>query len=212
MNGPGAFEAGCEGVGALAGAAEAWPRVRNGDIRRVSWPVRAGSVGFAEGMASADQRHRLAVVHTHAAEDIAYVLGGIVWVVSFHWALGIDVNEPNRARAQSTRRRALAVGRAVGQARARIEALLDRCGPKCIAPPTVHLVLAASTEAQDWPTHRFDRHVAGQGEQVAPRKPDSVLLLDGLEERTRLVEIRIVWPTPLRLKALAPARASTAPI
>ena len=76
--GPGDLEAAGDGVAALAGAVAALPaeallleRRRLGfgaDVRR-----RARAVGLAERVAAGDERHRLLVVHRHAAERLADV-------------------------------------------------------------------------------------------------------------------------------------------
>ena len=77
---PGDFRAAGDGVGADAGAVLALPaealileragfRLRS-DQRRI-----AGAVGLAEGVAAGDQRDGLLVVHRHAEERLADVLG-----------------------------------------------------------------------------------------------------------------------------------------
>src|SRR5438270_3981765 len=89
-------------------------------------------------------------------------------------------------------------------AHARLCALAD---PILFGPP-VHIlfglvdVLAAAAEAEDRSSHRLDRHVAGENQQVGPTEIAAVLLLDRPEQPARLVEIGIVRPRVQRSKAL----------
>mmetsp|Transcript_26602 Transcript_26602/g.61573 ORF Transcript_26602/g.61573 Transcript_26602/m.61573 type:complete len:373 (-) Transcript_26602:487-1605(-) len=65
------LEAAGKGVGALAAATLPRPRVRGVVPRGGPGAFGAGAVRLAEGVAAADERHCLAVVHAHPREDLA---------------------------------------------------------------------------------------------------------------------------------------------
>mmetsp|Transcript_35065 Transcript_35065/g.67420 ORF Transcript_35065/g.67420 Transcript_35065/m.67420 type:complete len:262 (+) Transcript_35065:900-1685(+) len=93
--GPRPFEAAGKGVGALAAAALAGPRVCRVLFGRGPRAVWAGAVRLAEGVAAADERDRLGVVHRHAAERVADLTGRARGVGRAHRALGVKVDEPD---------------------------------------------------------------------------------------------------------------------
>src|SRR3954466_11164760 len=63
-------------------------------------------------------------------------------------------------------------------------------------------VPASAAEAEDRPAHRFDRHIAGEDEQVGPTEIFAVLLLDRPQQPPCLVKIAVIGPAIERCKAL----------
>ena len=78
--GPDDFQAAADRVVAFAGAEAALPAEAlfldaGGFGLRPHMGRRAGAVGFAEGVTAGDERDRLFVVHRHAREGLADILG-----------------------------------------------------------------------------------------------------------------------------------------
>jgi hypothetical protein len=71
---------------------------------------------------------------------------------------------------------------------------------------------ASSTEAERLETHRLERAVPGEDDEVSPREPAPVLLLDGPEQAPRLVEVGVVGPAVERSEALRVTAATAATI
>src|SRR5271155_2761467 len=63
---------------------------------------RSGSVGLAEGMAARDQGDGLFIVHSHAREGLADILGCRDRIRNAFGAFRVDVDEPHRGSSQWT--------------------------------------------------------------------------------------------------------------
>mmetsp|Transcript_65950 Transcript_65950/g.147981 ORF Transcript_65950/g.147981 Transcript_65950/m.147981 type:complete len:368 (-) Transcript_65950:118-1221(-) len=210
---PRALEAAGEGVLALAGAALARPRVGGGILRRGAGALRASAMRLAEGVAAADERDRLGVVHAHPAEGVADVQGAALGVgvrlvdavLTHHdGALGVEVDEPDGGAAQRL------LAEAVGVAREAL--LLLGAGAQVQALGAVGGVQAPGAVLGHGAAHAVDRRSAGEREEVAPAEAVAVLLLHRPEQGPRLVEVRVVVPAALGLEALAAAGAAPAAV
>mmetsp|Transcript_47861 Transcript_47861/g.128178 ORF Transcript_47861/g.128178 Transcript_47861/m.128178 type:complete len:414 (+) Transcript_47861:1258-2499(+) len=197
LRGPLELEAAGEGVLALARAAFARPRVRGILHRRRARARGASAVRLAEGVAASDERNGLAVVHCHAAEGVADVLGAARGVRLAQRTLRVEVDEADGRGAQ--RRLAGAVDSAG------IERLLDGGRAQCHGVGVADGIHAAGAEAEDRAAHGLDGGGAGEDDEVAPGEAKAVLHLDRHEQRTSLVQVRVVCPTPLRVEALVAA-------
>ncbi len=188
---PGDFEAAGDRVSALAGAEAALPAeallLERGRFRLGTHVGRgAGAVGLAEAVAPGDERHRLLVVHGHASEGLADVLGRRDRVRVAVRAFRVDVDEAHLNRGQ----RVLEIP--VSGVALVVQPLLLG------APVDVLLrledVRAPAAEAEGLEAHRLQGDVAGQDHEVGPGDLAAVLLLDRPEEAPRLVEAHVVGP------------------
>src|SRR6478736_7779407 len=124
------------------------------DQRRI-----AGAVGFAEGVAAGDERNGLLVVHRHAEERFADVLGrrDRVWIAVRPFR--IDVDQAHLHRAERLRKLAFAAIAFVAE-------------PRALGTPEELLWLpdvgAAAGEAEGLEAHRVEGDVAGKNHQVGP--------------------------------------------
>ena len=138
----------------------------------------------------------LLVVHRHARERLADVLGGGKRVGVAVRALRVDVDQAHLHGAERACELALAAVALVAQ-------------PRVLWPPEDLLglpdVLAPEAEAERLKAHRFHRHVAGEHEQVGPGDLAAVLLLDRPQQPARLVEAGVVGPAVERREALGAA-------
>ncbi|GEM_PF-1940518 len=210
--GPGDFQAAGDGVFANAGAEGAVPaealRLQPGgfrigaDVRR-----RAGAVGLAEGVAAGDQRHGFFVVHRHAGEGFTDVTCGGHRIGIAVRAFRVDVDQAHLHCRQRVLQIAVARVAAVWPA-AQFQPDLLRTPVDIVRLPGVG---AAAGIAEGFEAHRFQRHVAGQDNQVGPGEVAAVFLFDWPQQATRLVEADVVRPAVERGEALlAFARAAAA--
>ena len=205
--GPRDLEPAADGVGALAGAVAALPaealRLEGGrlgfgtDVGR-----RSRAVGLAERVSAGDERHRLLVVHRHAAERLSNVLRRGQRIRVAVRPLRVHVDEAHL----NGRERILEVP---------VTAVALVAKPRAFASPVgvVGLpdVLASAAKAEGLETHRLQGTVAGEDHQVGPRDLPAVLLLDWPEQPARLVEVHIVGPAVEGREALqaGPRAAAT---
>ena len=73
-------------------------------------------------------------------------------------------------------------------------------------------VRTAAAETKHRPAHRLDGDIAGENEQIGPRKLRAVLLLDRPQEATRLIEVAVIRPRVQRREALLTTTAAAAAI
>ena len=204
---PCALEAAGDGVAAVTGAEAALPPESHLVQRRGLriWTEvgrRSGTVVLAEGVAACDQRHGLIVVHGHAPERLADVVGGKERVGVAVGPLGVHVDEPHLNGRERVLELTLAAVALVSKPRS----LNAPVGP--IRLP--HIGTAAA-KAERLESHRFERHVAGQDHEVSPRELAAVLALDGPQQAPRLVEVDVVGPAVERRETLhSGARTATA--
>ena len=189
--GPGDFQAAGDRVRALARAEAALPAetllFERGALRLGTHVGRrAGAVGLAEGVTSGDERHRLLVVHRHAGEGLADVLGRRDRIRVAVGALRVDVDQAHLDR----RERVLEIPGS-GVALVVQPLLLGAPVDVLLRLPDVR---APAAEAEGLESHRFQRDVAGQDHEVGPRDLPAVLLLDRPEQPARLVEADVVGP------------------
>ena len=189
---PRAFEAAADLIAALAAAITALPAQTllgeagclgcRSDQRRI-----AGAVAFAKGVAATGERNRFFVVHGHARERLAHVAAGPERIRVAARAFRVDVNQPHLHGSERVFKVPLA-----GIACVVIQPLF------LIAPVDVQLrrpdVLAPAGETEGLESHRFQRDVARENDEVGPGDFAAVLLLDRPEQPARLVEVDVVGP------------------
>ena len=187
---PGDFRAAGDGVGAEAGAVLALPAealILDGAAFRLRADQRriAGAVGLAEGVAAGNQRDGLLVVHRHAEERLADVLGRRDRVRIAVRPFRIDVDQAHLHRAERLRKLAFAAVAFVAE-------------PRALGTPVELFRLpdvgAAAGETERLEAHRLERDVAGENHQVGPGDFPAVLLLDRPQQPARLVEVGVVRP------------------
>ena len=164
---------------------------------------RAGAVGFAEGVAAGDECHRLLVVHRHAGEGLANILGRRERIGVAVRAFRVDVNQPHLHGSKRIFKIPVAGVSFVSQP--------GRLGTPIDVVIRLPDVLATAAETEGLEPHRFQGDVPSENHQVSPGNLPAVLLLDRPEQATRLVEADVVRPTVEGREALlAPAAAAAA--
>ena len=189
---PGAFQAAADLVAADAAAVAALPAEtllfdggRFGlrpDQCRIT-----GAVALTEGMTAGGERHRLLVVHGHAGEGLAHIPTRSDRIGFTVGAFRIDVNQAHLHRGQRVLKQIVIAG---------IALVIE---PALFMPPVDILlrfpdVFTSTAETEGLETHGLQGHVAGQYQQVGPGDTAAVLLLDGPEQPSRLVQIDVVGP------------------
>mmetsp|Transcript_172261 Transcript_172261/g.552227 ORF Transcript_172261/g.552227 Transcript_172261/m.552227 type:complete len:271 (+) Transcript_172261:865-1677(+) len=164
-------------------------------------------------MAATDERHRLPVVHAHAAESIADVQGAVCGArvrlpdarrYLHDGTFGVQVDQANGRAAQGLL--------ALTLRRTGSHQLLLLGGAQVQAGGAVGIVDAAHAELRHRSAHALDRGTAGGDEQISPAEPISVLFLDWPQQGACMVEVRIVLPVLLRRETLPPASAAPAAV
>ncbi len=207
--GPGDLEAARNRVGAASGAVVAHPAQalrfqRRGFRIRALVRFRGGAMALAEGVAAGDEGDGLLVVHRHAAESGADVLGGGHIVAARVRAFRVDVDQAHVGGAERS------------QIPIAAEALVDAQPRDLLAP--VHVLVrlphvrAAAAEAEGPEAHGLQRDVACEDNQVGPGDLPAVLLLDRPQQPARLVEVDVVGPTVEGREALLAAAAAAAAV
>ena len=168
------------------------------DQRRI-----AGAVGLAEGVAAGDQRDGLFVVHRHAEERFADVLGRGDRVRIAVRPFRIDVDQAHLHRAERFGELAFAAVAFVAE-------------PGALRTPVELFRLphvgAAAGETERLEAHRFQRDVAGENHQVGPGKLLAVFLLDRPQQPARLVEVGVVRPGVERRETLLAGAGAAAAV
>ena len=207
--GPGDFQAAGDRVAAFARAKAALPAqallldAGRFGLRPNMFRI-AGAVGLAEGVAARDEGHRLLVVHRHASEDLADILGRSDRVRVAVRAFRVDVNQAHLHGSERIFEVPLAGVALVATQPGLLGAPID----VLIRLPDV---LATAAETEGLESHRFQGDVAGEDHQVGPGNLPAVLLLDRPEQAARLVQADVVRPAVERREALlAPAAAAAA--
>ena len=206
--GPGDFRAAGDGVGAEAGAMLALPAEAL-ILERPAFRVRAhqrriaGAVGLAEGMAAGNQGDGFFVVHRHAEERFADILGRRERVRVAVRPFRIDVDEAHLHGAERLGELAFAAVSLVAE-------------PGAFRPPEQLFGLpdvgAAAGEAERLEAHRFEGDIAGENHQVGPGEFLAVFLLDRPQQPARLVEVGVVRPAVQRRKTLLTRTGAAAAI
>ena len=142
-------------------------------------------MGLAEGVAAGNERDRLLVVHRHAEERFADVLGRRHRIRLAVGPFRIDVDQAHLHRAERLRKLAFAA-----------VAFVAEPGPLGSPEQLFGLpdIGAAAGETEGLEAHRLERDVAGENHQVGPGEFAAVLLFDRPQQPACLVEIRVVRP------------------
>ncbi len=142
-------------------------------------------MGFAEGVAAGNQRDGLLVVHRHAEEGFADVLGRRDRIRLAVRPFRVHVDQAHLHRAERILELAFAAVAFVAQ-------------PCPLGTPVELFGLpdigAAAAETERLEAHRVESDVAGENHQVGPGDFPAVLLLDRPQQPARLVEVRVVGP------------------
>ncbi|EPX84819.1 hypothetical protein ruthe_01816 [Rubellimicrobium thermophilum DSM 16684] len=209
---PGAFDAGGDGVLAMACAMRGQPaqshRMQRGGFGLgTDGGGGAIAMGLAEGVPAGHEGDGLLVVHGHARKGFAHVAArgdGIGLAVR---SFGVDIDQAHLHRREGIGELAVTEIAAV---------LLLRGGEPfaLVAPVDVLLGLpdidAAAAEAEGLEAHGLERDISGQDHQIRPGDAVAVFLLDRPQQAPRLVEIAVVRPGVERREALG-ARSRPAP-
>ena len=161
-------------------------------------------MGLAEGVAARDERNRLFVVHRHAGEGLADVLGRGDRIRVAIGAFRVDVDQAHLHGSE----------RIFEVPVAGVALVLQ---PLALGAPVDVLlrfpdVLTPAAETEGLEAHRFQGDVAGEDHQVGPRDLAAVLLLDRPEQAARSVEEDVVGPAVEGSKALAAAACAAAAV
>src|SRR6185312_11893172 len=168
------------------------------DQRRV-----ARAMGLAEGVAARDQGYGLFVVHGHAEERLADILGRRERVGIAVRAFRVDVDQAHLHRAERLGELALSAVTLVAEPGA------FRTPIEFFRLPDVD---AAAGETERFETHRLQRDVAGENHQIRPGNFLAVFLLDRPQQPARLVEVGIVGPGVQRREALLSGAGAAAAV
>ena len=162
------------------------------------------AMSLAEAVTTGDQRHRFFVVHCHAREGLADVFGRGDRIRIAVRPLWVDVNQTHLHRSQRIFELALA----------RIALVRE---PGGFGAP-IHVLIrfpdigATATETEGLEAHGFERHVAGEDQQIGPGNLLPILLLDRPKQAPRLVQAHVVRPAIQRREALLASAAATAAV
>ena len=211
MRRPGAFEAAGHRVAADAAGLVIHPaETLLFDIRTLRGRAEVGraalAVRLADGMAAGRQRDGFLVVHRHAGESHAYILGRLERVGLAVDAFGVYVDQAHHHGGEGVFQIAFAgIAAALAAARGQPFLLGTPVGVLLGMPD----VFAAEAETEGLQAHRLVGQGAGQEDQVGPADLVAVLLLDRPEQATRLVQVGVVGPGVDRRETLV-ARAAAA--
>src|ERR1700676_3558356 len=163
----------------------------------------ASTVGLAESVTAGDERHSLFVVHRHAEERFADILGRGAGVRLAVRALRIDVDQAHLHRAERFPQLTFAAVAFVAQ-------------PRALGTPIELFRLpdigAAAGKAERLEAHRFEGDVAGENHKVGPGNFAAILLLDRPEQAARLVEVGVIRPRVERREALLTGAGAAATV
>ena len=164
---------------------------------------RASAVRFAERVSANNQRDRLFIVHRHAHEGAADVLGGPGRVGLATGTFGVDVDQAHVVGAELLVEHAVAVMSFVSQPLLLNAPVSFVCFPR---------VWTAKSKAERLEAHRFKCAVAREDQEIGPGQLLAVLLLDRPEQASRLVKVGVVGPTVERGEALLSDAAAAATV
>ncbi len=237
LGGPDDFQAAGDGVAALAGAETVPPAEALffeaggfGLTAHIGW--RSGAVSLAEGVAARDQRDGFFVVHGHAPEGLADIVGRGDGVGVAVRAFRVHVDQAHLHGGERILQIALFAASAgtifLGAVqihigcdhafrRLSLAVAMVAAQPGLLGSPIdvfVRLpdVLAAAAETEGLEAHRFQGDVAGEDDQVGPGNFVAILLLDRPDQPARLVEADVVGPTVERSEALLAGSGAAASV
>ena len=167
------------------------------------------AVAFTDRVAAGGQGDGFLVVHCHALERYAYVMGRLQRIGLAVDAFRIHVDQAHHHSGQRVFQITFA-GITTALTAARSEPFLLR------APVRVRFrmpdVLPAKRESVGLQAHRLVGYRAGEQDQIRPADPVAVFLLDRPQQATRLVEVDVIGPRVDRGKALITLATTTAAI
>ncbi len=161
-------------------------------------------MAFAEGVAAGHQGHGLLHRHAHAGEGVAHVAAGGDRIGVAVGPLGVHVDE-----AHLHRRQGLLEAAVVGVALIAQPAGLPAPEHVLLRLPDVG---ATAGEAEGGEAHRFERHIAGQDDQIGPGDGVAVAALDRPEQPAGLVEVGVVRPAVERRETLVAVGGAAATV
>src|SRR5262245_13249108 len=161
------------------------------------------AVGLAEAVATRDQRDGLFVVHGHAEESLADVLGCRHGIRIAIRAFRIDIDQAHLHGAERLRKLAFTAVAFVSEPRPL------RTPEEFFRLPNVG---ATAGESERLEVQRLEGNVTREDHQVGPGDLAAVLLLDRPQKPARLVEVRVVRPAIQRRKALLSRTGATAAV
>ena len=213
VGGPGALDAGSNGIGGLAlhvGIDPAEALILYVCGFRL-WPKRiriAVTVRFTHGVATGGQCSGFFVVHGHTGEGFANLLAGLERIGIAVYPLRVHVNQAHLNRGQR-------VFHGVWLVYALVAAVRGRQPLFLCAPVDVFLgvpnVLTAVGEAKGFKAHGLIGNVTGKDKQVGPAYLVAILFLDRPQQAASLIKVAVIGPGIQRSKTLvAGATATTA--
>ena len=152
-------------------------------------------------MAPGNQRDRFFVVHRHARKGLADISGGGERIRIAIWPLWVHIDQTHLHGREWVLEVSVARVALVTQP-------LYFFAPVDV-PFRLPDVCSPTTEAKGLETHRLQRAVAGEDNQVGPGYLVAVFLLNWPQQAARFVEVGVVGPAIERRKALG-ARTSAA--
>ncbi|CAH0051098.1 unnamed protein product [Clonostachys solani] len=212
--GPDNLQTRCDGIGALSGLVAVLPAqtvLLDGSTLGfgADMAVGSGAVGLAKGVTTSNQSDGLLVVHGHAAERLADVVGGSDGVGIGVGPAGVDVDQAHVGGSQGLFEAlgmclaVLGLQRGAG-GEALVPALGEEAGLGAPVDGLVGLpgVGAAAGETKGLETHGLEGDVAGKDHQVGPGDLVAILLLDGPQQAAGLVEVAVIGPAGERGESL----------
>src|SRR5579871_3111154 len=144
------------------------------------------AVSLAESMTAGNERNRLLVVHRHAGEGLADIPRRSDRVRLSVGAFRVHINQSHLHSAERVIELAIAFVAPVAE-------------PFRLRSPVniffgLPDIRTAASETKRLESHRLEGDVARENHEVSPRNLAAILLLDGPEQATRLVEVHVVGP------------------
>src|SRR5580658_10666243 len=163
----------------------------------------AGPMRLAEGVTAGNQCYGLFIVHRHAGEGLADIPSRGNWIGLPIRPFRVHIDQTHLHRTQMTLKLTIAAVTLVGK-------------PRTLRTP-VHLfrfpnVLAAAAKTKSLESHRLQRYVSSENDEVSPGNFPSILLFDRPQQPPCLIEVHVVRPAIERSEALLPRSSSAAPI
>ena len=205
---PRAFQARGDGIGTLAAAHLVFPTkalLFKGFSGRFLAHVggAAGTVRLAERVATGDQRGGFLVVHRHAAEGFADIIGGQLRIRHAIRAFRVHIDQAHLHGAQGPAQLA------AGAIALVVQHLVFRAPIDLVGFP---IIGAATGKTERLEAHGFKAHVAGQHHQIGPAQRAAIFGLHRPQQAAGLVEVAVVRPRVQRFKALLATTGAAAAI
>ena len=163
-----------------------------------------GAMALAEGVTTGHQCHGFFNTHAHARKRFTHISAGGDGIRFAARTLRIDVDQAHLHGCQRLVQVSLCVSPIVVK-------------PSGLAPPE-HILLglpdvdAPAGKSKGAESHRLQRHIAREDDQIGPGNGIAVFALDRPEQTSCFIEIGVVRPTVERRKSLVPMTSPTAAI